>query len=1081
MKTLKKVRLINWHRFQNETIPFAESVLLSGENGAGKSTILDAIQFVVTGSKAHFNKAAHEKGKRNLNSYIRCKTGRENQPYDRKGEISAHIALEFYDDAKKKPFIIGVVMDSASEEKEPNIAWYLLENCLLKDELFFKGRQVKGISAFRSTNSKDIKGFYQTITEAKKMMLSRFGRLEDKFFTLIPKALAFKPIHDIKDFVYSYVLDEKEVNIDILKENVRSYQDLERMLQDVKKRIAELELIREKEAEVQNALRRDRNYEYFIARADKELTEEELKKIQGNIQYQLLRKKDMEKRQQAEKEKREGKQEMIRSLQSELDSDKEYQAFRELERQEKELKVLMEEDKKEVQELKKAAKRALADAERLLLVSDADPIVGEYGEYLKKLEECEDLVNISLCIEKVIAYKTQMYKKVQEKIAEVRFLIREKQTESAELGRQIQKLESKQLVYSDEVVLLRDSILEQFRKLQRKPEVSVLCELLEITNPAWQNAVEGYLNTQRFYLLVAPENFDLALSVYDRLRSNKKAYGVGLINTGKLDAYDDVPRESLAEVVTSKNIWARRYINMVLGKVHRCNSYQELKHYPVSITRQCMRYQNHVVSAIRPAIYETPYIGAEAYKTQLEQCRKKKQQLDQYIENEKQRIDALESVEAPLGTENDMDVKYRLSALSAFRMHKERLEQCRNEMKQLNASQTILQKRIRLEALIREEKQLSDAISEVAQEIGRCDASIEFSKDQEIHTTDELGHRVALLAELAEKLAEDLGSCEKEYIRQREGKELSRFRENFEGTRKRNWTSKEKAENEMIKAMHDYKISHDFGAAESLSGFTEFLEEYHKLKDSQLLEFEEKVYLARSAAEEEFKEQFLSRLQENIKQAQGEFKELNRALKEIQFSRERYEFTHVPSKKLKKYYEMIMDDFNVLQGNSIFSSIFSETHKEVIEELFEKLTIDDDESNQTLEEFTDYRTYMDYDIKITGEDESYMLYSKVSQEKSGGETQTPFYITVAASFMQLYRNSIGGDSVGLIMMDEAFNNMDDERIAGVLSFMNHSNLQTIIAAPPDKIQYIGPAVKKILLVMQDDKVSYVEDFTHEAV
>ena len=67
------------------------------------------------------------------------------------------------------------------------------------------------------------------------MVQARFGRLEDKFFSLIPKALAFKPIHDIKDFVYSYVLDEKEVNIDALKENVRSYQDLERMLQDVKK------------------------------------------------------------------------------------------------------------------------------------------------------------------------------------------------------------------------------------------------------------------------------------------------------------------------------------------------------------------------------------------------------------------------------------------------------------------------------------------------------------------------------------------------------------------------------------------------------------------------------------------------------------------------------------------------------------------------------------------------------------------------------------------------------------------------------------------------------------------------------
>ena len=221
MKILKRVRLINWHRFQDETIEFAESVLLSGENGAGKSTILDAIQFVITCSKANFNKAAHEKGKRNLNSYIRCKTGREDRPYERVGSLSAHIALEFYDEAKKRPFVIGVVMDSATEEKEPNTAWYLIDNKELKDEWFKTGKQVKSISAFRTTN-KGISTFAMTATEAKKMMLNRFGRLEDKFFSLIPKALAFKPIHDIKDFVYSYVLDEKDVNIDILKENVRS-------------------------------------------------------------------------------------------------------------------------------------------------------------------------------------------------------------------------------------------------------------------------------------------------------------------------------------------------------------------------------------------------------------------------------------------------------------------------------------------------------------------------------------------------------------------------------------------------------------------------------------------------------------------------------------------------------------------------------------------------------------------------------------------------------------------------------------------------------------------------------------------
>ena len=172
-----------------------------------------------------------------------------------------------------------------------------------------------------------------------------------------------------------------------------------------------------------------------------------------------------------------------------------------------------------------------------------------------------------------------------------------------------------------------------------------------------------------------------------------------------------------------------------------------------------------------------------------------------------------------------------------------------------------------------------------------------------------------------------------------------------------------------------------------------------------------------------------------------------------------------------------MDDFNIMEGTSIFSGIFNDTHKEVIEELFEKLTLDDETSSRFLQEYTDYRTYMDYDIKITSEDGSYMYYSKVSREKSGGETQTPFYITVAASFMQLYRGSIGGDSIGLVMMDEAFNNMDDERISGVLSFMSQSNLQTIIAAPPDKIQYIGPAVNQVLLTLTDGEASYVEEFS----
>ena len=121
MKKLTRMKLINWHRFEDCTIDFGASTLISGENGAGKSTLLDAIQFVITCSANSFNKAAHENGKRKLTGYVRCKTGRESKPYERTGQITAHIALEFYEESKDRNFIVGAVIDSASEGQEVTV------------------------------------------------------------------------------------------------------------------------------------------------------------------------------------------------------------------------------------------------------------------------------------------------------------------------------------------------------------------------------------------------------------------------------------------------------------------------------------------------------------------------------------------------------------------------------------------------------------------------------------------------------------------------------------------------------------------------------------------------------------------------------------------------------------------------------------------------------------------------------------------------------------------------------------------------------------------------------------------------
>lgn len=1086
MKKLTRMKLINWHRFNNCTMDFGDSTLLSGENGAGKSTLLDAIQFVIICSTGYFNKAAHENGKRKLTGYIRCKTGKENQPYERTGEISAHVALEFYEESKDKYFIIGAVVDSASEGQETTVR-YLMENTRLSDDLFLYGNQVKSIAEFRGSNI-DIRQWCKTNVEARKMVTARLGRIEDKFFRLIPKALAFKPIDDIKDFVYSYVLDEKEVNIEVLRENVRTYQDMERTLDNVKKRMKKLEKIQELHQRLQERMERDQMYEYFLKRSDLDLVEGKIRSIdaakkneevcleQAKVQLEMLQKERAE------------KQEIATNLRVELRHNQEFVA---LEEEKKELERQLEKRRNALQdesELKKSVAKAAKDSERLLMgVKDAGgdsqeliSCVREYRTQLQKLDSEANVAALKSLTDDVIHCKQKYFAGLQGELAKLQIQLKQNHAGREKLNKKISKLKRKKLTYPSGVELLTETIQEEFASLGREIQPGVLCEMLEIQDEEWRNAVEGYLNTQRFYVLVEPENFDIALGIYDRLRKEKKVYGVGLINIRDLENYDTAPAGTLASVVTSQNQYARQYSNMILGKVQMCERYEDLKKYPISITKGCMRYQNRVASAIKPEVFRVPFIGKNAFTVQQVQAEEEYQKMNELLENQEKQLAGMNEILGLLSTDSDVDIKYRLDVLHTLGTVDRAIAKCQENIQKLKENSTLIEKQIQLEELEKVLRGLDASVNSDTEKIGGIRTRIQdLISRKQAFLENEMTEKGKVLS-LGEAAGDVLNSWNQEYEEALGKRPVEQFQNEYLGKRRNNSDRWEKIKDQMINAMVEYKTEHDFGAAASLEGFSEFQAVYDRLKNSELLDYEEKVQSARHAAETEFQEQFLAKLQENMKLAQGEFKELNKALKGIDFSSERYEFQFMPSKKYRSYYEMIMDDFNVIQGESLFSGMFHEAHKDVIEELFERLSVGGENSTQTLEEFTDYRTYMDYDIKIIHDDGTYSYYSKVCEEKSGGETQTPFYVTVAASFVQLYSNNIGGEAAGLVLFDEAFNNMDDERIGGVLEFLRRLPLQLIIAAPPDKIQYIGPAMDEIMLVMTDQKRSYVEEY-HNAV
>ena len=1077
MKKLTRLKLINWHRFTNTTIDFETSTLISGENGAGKSTLLDAIQFVIICSTNYFNKAAHENGKRKLTGYIRCKTGRENKPYERTGEISAHVALEFYEEKRDKYFVIGAVVDSASEGQEKTVR-YLMDGVRLEDDFFFQGRTPKSINQFRTTNAKKIRQWCTTDKEARSMMKNRFGRIEDKFFRLIPKALAFRPIDDIKDFVYSYVLDEKAVNIDVLRENVRTYQDLQRTLENVKVRIGRLENINTLHDQAMDGLQKDRQYEYYLARAEADLVQESIGRMQSEIQSDMLRLEELNGQIRTVKVEQTEKQQIRDDLRAELATDKDFLAKDE---QEKKLQILENRKSdmlKERDTLQKSMDVAKEQLKKLLKVKDTDDCIRLYYENLCTPDKDFRLTETKENLFRVISYKNEMRNRVLQKKAEVQAKEAAVSGEKQELDRKIELLMKKKLSYTDDVERVRTSIKEEFQRIGRTPEPRILCELLEITDDTWRNAVEGYLNTQRFYILVEPENFDIALGIYDRLRKERKAYGVGLINTQNLEEFDTAPQGSLATVVSSKNKYAKRYINMILGKVHMCDHYRELKKYKTSITRECMKYQNNVASAIKPAVFETPYIGQNALKVQLEQAKQKREEIKKQLEEMQERIEQLAFVLEPLSTEQDTDIKYQIDVIGDLRQISVEIRKCKDNIATLEKNSNMIMKQVQLSTLEKMLEEIAVNLNNQNRAAGKIEERISLTKQRVADEKVNHAEKAVLFEQIGDRAGDSLPIWKQEYEKQTVDKSFTQFKDNYLRRRKANQTLVDRSVDAMKGAMNGYKTAHDFGAPAAMEGYPDFEAEYLKLKNSELLQYEDKVETARSAAEEEFREQFLSKLQENMKTAQTEFKELNKALNDIAFSNEKYEFMYMPSKKYRQYYEMIMDDFNAMQGESIFSGMFHENHKAVIEELFERLAIDNDNSAKALDEFTDYRTYMDYDIRIIHSDGNYSLYSKVCEEKSGGETQTPFYVTVAASFVQLYKNNIGGEAIGLVLFDEAFNNMDDERI---LEFLRRLPLQILIAAPPDKIQYISPFVEETLLVMTDEKVSFVERYINGAV
>jgi uncharacterized protein YPO0396 len=1057
MLILRRARLVNWHFFTDSTIELGPATCLGGDNGSGKSTIIDAIQYALVAQvgKIRFNAAASDRrAARTLESYCRCKIGADALDYARQDCIS-HVVLEFADG--ERSFCAGIMVEAFTEGDAREHEW-ILDGGRLDDVKVYDGDRFQSPRVFRDA----IKQSGGWVCATKKEYNSRLTHLLgvhrrgaefNPYLEAVVRSVSFTPFTSVHDFVCNYILEEHNVDVGAMKENLQNYRTAEREAMEVEKRIERLAEIASLTDGVAVAARQILRQDYLRARLQAEEQSARVAETRQTLDSTRLEMANAEEVLSMERDRKERLDALRQELQFALAQNEQHRLYERLRRDIDDLERRIGEEDSRVQR-------------RALLLSQCQAILG------RSLAEDLRAEAQALSVEHRAATRAAV--EAEHETVKVK-------EENAALLAEERELAAGILRYPAPTMELKHAVEEA------GIPAAVFADLLEVNDADWHNAVEGWLSTQRFNVLVPEADFQRALEIYDGLPA--KTAGVGLPNLAAIHD-EEVRPGSLAEVVEAKTPAARRYAAHLLGNVMRTDI-ATLKRFERSITSECMRYSAHTATRIRKEVYERWYIGVEARGRRLKEVRAA-------IDEAGRQIEAL--LEAKRKAEGSIDVLSRvlgqLPAIEDLASAQARLMVARTQrdgvQKQVASIDTSS-----FDAVKAQVSAVSDGVRTAEKSIEELNGKMGFAR---AHTQDlavrleseeaERGRRDAELAGfLAANLAEEADFTAYFDERMRNERRQTGGRIDFADVLRRYQSSYAGLHTRLDTAQTDLRAAkqrynHDWNELLGLEDpqSREYIERLIRYRETELPEYRDRISRAREEAERQFREHFVSRLNEHLVDAEESFKEINHILDTIRFGRDQYRFsiTRNPEKRNLLSAVATAAEIRELDG-TLFSALKNDEERESIERLFgEVLTHDLDDP--AVREICDYRQYFLYDIRIRHTDtvdaktgnalESFL--SRVLREKSGGETQTPYYVAIAASFFRFYKDS--PNAIRLVLFDEAFNKMDGERIGTIISFFRKLAMQVVTAVPTEKIESIAPHMDRTNLVLRRNYQAFVRDY-----
>ena len=133
---------------------------------------------------------------------------------------------------------------------------------------------------------------------------------------------------------------------------------------------------------------------------------------------------------------------------------------------------------------------------------------------LEQLEKKCSEVTCTLSPEKIIAYSEEEFRQIIDPMGalkETATVLHSKLTDAvraadeklAALKAEKEELEKGRFQFPQNALDLKQAIISQIHaKTGNRAEVTLVAEAAEIKSDRWRNVIEGYLNTQKFYVIV---------------------------------------------------------------------------------------------------------------------------------------------------------------------------------------------------------------------------------------------------------------------------------------------------------------------------------------------------------------------------------------------------------------------------------------------------------------------------------------------------------------------------------------------------------------------------------------------------